>query len=126
MRNGLSKQALGTTGKNRTQISGFMAEATQTARKRFRVFPELEQYANRSARVLRTNSEILPFWRKYTVVCFLKASFCQSKHLQMAYGLKFTCCCQTKKVPENKVSLSLSVNTLLGYQWKVYALQFLR
>lgn len=57
---------------------------------------------------------------------FQKASFCQIKHLQMVYGLKCVRCCQSQKVLENKVPLSLSVNERFVYQWQLYALEFRR
>lgn len=142
MRNGLSKQAAGPI-LERKHISVFIAEAAQTATltSDSPCFPELKQYEN-----LRDTGKDACFcvhmliWEKqeelcdpaqderrtHTVVCFVKPPFCQSKHLQMDFGLKFACCCQPERFTPK---IRLAVNAPLGSQWKqmhVYALQILK
>lgn len=147
MRNGLSKQALGSDSMEQLeqkQISVFKAKAAQTVTltSHSLCFPELKQYEN----LRETGKDVrlcvcMLIWgkirgtlwsctgktaRTHTVVCFVKSPYRQSKHLQMDFGLKFTCCCQPEKFTPK---IRLTVNALLASQWKqmhFYVLQILK
>ncbi len=154
MRNGLSKQAAGpihgTTG-TKTHFCVYSRSGTNSyAHERFAVFTRTETIREPERDWERCVCVHMLIWGKiralwsctgwtthththahththtHTVVRFMKPHFCQSKHLQRDFGLKFSCCCQPERFTPK---IRLAVNAPLGSQWKqmhVYALQILK